>query len=96
MRWRSVNCPLILRGKRNRSLDQSYGAIDLALESSLVSTVSGRLETRYDKDPDFRYVVSDKEIVLFYGASEKAYRFLVHDDVKISESEGKLVLQKNG
>jgi len=80
---------------KNKAIDQSYGAIDLALEGSLVSSAPGKLEVSYLEDKDFRYLVGDREIILLYGTSEKGYRFLLHNDIEIEEREGNLILRKN-
>lgn len=80
---------------KNKALDQSYGAIDLAMEASLVSSAPGNLEISYLKDNDFRYLVGDREIVLLYGTSEKAYRFLLYNDIVMKEADGSLTLKKN-
>ena len=80
---------------KNKSLDQSYGALDLALESSLISSAPGNLKVTYPKDQDFRYSVRNNEIILFYGTSEKAYRFLLSHDIIVEENEDSLILKKN-
>ena len=48
-----------------------------------------------EKDSDFRYALGDKEIVLIYGAAEKAYRILVDNPVKLETFENELLLRKH-
>ena len=80
---------------KNKALDQRYAALDLALESSLVSSAPGNLKVSYAKDPDFSYSIKNQELIVFYGTAEEAYRFLLSNAIFVEENELGLVLKKH-
>ena len=79
---------------KNKGLDQSYAALDLALESSLVSSAPGNLAVHYFSDNDFDYIIDD-EVIVLYGTSEKAYRILRDKKVALDRTSEGLILRKD-
>ncbi|MEK6922534.1 MAG: hypothetical protein AABX08_01905 [Nanoarchaeota archaeon] len=80
---------------KNKALDQSGEAIDLALEGALISSAPGKLEVSYPRDSEFQYRIDGLDVLVGYGASEKAYRTLLSKEVRIKQTGDKVTIEKN-
>jgi len=81
---------------RNRALDQSYETVDLALETTLISSAPGKLEVSYPKAEDFGYSIDEGELLVRYGFADKTYRLLIQKPVELKEIEGNVVIKQYG